>query len=186
MHEYRDAPIAKLMLKVNPACSHIDLYVAAKMLEMCDIEPIPGGGSLAGRSLVLGVGQACALGSRDYGHEVIGIAFHAANVHQQNHWKSRSRSRARFTYSTTKDVLLAMPVGNWDNVFVLQYVDWPDISDFVLEKMREDSRVIVAQKLPTPVLLENFEHEAFRVTKAGYCHPVTEEEEGEWVIVKIR
>lgn len=187
MHEYLDSAIVQLMLKIKPDCSQPDLYVAAKMMEMCGIEPIPGGGSLAGRSLVLGAGLspfANALGDKTFGHEVIGICFHASSIHQQNWWKSRSRSRARFMFSTPKDLLLAMPVTTWQFVFVLPYVNWNEISDFVLNRM-QDSKIVVAQKMPAEIEFENLEPIFIRTTMRGYCHPATEED-GEWVIFQVR
>ncbi len=180
MHEYRDSRIARLMLKVNAKVSDIDLFIATTMLQMAGIEH-------GGRSLILGVGLstfACALGSRDFGHKVVGIAFHAANVHQQNFLRNKLRSRATFTYSTTKDLLLAMPVFTWNFVFVLPGVGWDAVEGFVLDKMK-DAKIVVAQKFPVSIDLEDYEHQAFRVTKAGYCLPVTDED-GEWVIFKVR
>lgn len=179
MHEYRDSRIARLMLKVDKNAKDTDLFVATTMLEMAGIEP--GG---MGRSLVLGVGQsplACGLGSRDFGHMVVGICFHAANVHQQNFFRNRLRSRATFTHSTTKDLLLAMPVFTWDFV-IAQHVNWHEISDFVLERMK-DSKIVVAQKMPFDV--GDFEREFFRVTERGYCHPAVEED-GEWVVFRVK
>lgn len=189
MHEYLDAPISKLMRRIKSDCPHLDLYTASKMLEMCGIEPIPGGAAFAGRSLVLGTGLspfANALGSRDFGHEVIGICFHASNLHQQNWWKSRSRSRARFTYSTIGDLNLTMPLGNWDNVFVLPNVNWPDISNFVLSKMREDCKIVVAQKMPIKFELGDWERIFVRTTQREYCHKTENMEDAEFVIVQIR
>ena len=94
-------------------------------------------------------------------------------------------SRARFTYSTTKDLLLAMPVFTWDNVFVLPNVNWDDVSGFVLDKMPEDCKIVVAQRMPTEMTFENLEPIFVRATPRGYCHPAAQED-GEWVILKIR
>jgi len=181
MHEYRDSKIAELMLKVNLNSSEIDLYVAAKMMEMCGIEPGSGG-----RSLVLGGGLstfACGLGSRDFGHGVVGICFHASHVHQLNFYRNKLRSRVTFTYSTVGDLLLAMPVFTWDFVFVLPYVKWDEVSDFVLDKMK-DAKIVVAQRLPVDV--EDFEHIYFRMTKAGYCIETEDSEGAEYVVMKVR
>lgn len=185
MHEYRDSRIATLMLKVNPNTSDVDLFVAAKMLEMCGIEPVLGSEPVA-RALILGVGLstlACGLGSRDFGHNVVGICFHAANVHQQNFNRNKLRSRARFTYSTTKDLLLAMPGFTWDFVFVLPYVKWDEVSDFTLKRM-VNSQIVVAQRVPMDV--EDFEHIYFRTTAKGYCHETENVEEATYVIFKVR
>lgn len=184
MHEYRDSRIARLMLKVDKNASDVDLFVAAKMIELVGVEPVLGSEPVA-RSLVLGVGQspfACALGSRNFGHNVMGICFHAANVHQLNFLRNKIRSRARFTYSTVGGLLLAMPVFTWDFVFVLPYVNWGEISDFVTSRM-ENSQIVVAQRMPVDV--GDYDCTFVRTTERGYCHKA-EVDNAEYVVMKVR
>lgn len=183
MHEYRSSRIARLMLKVNATVDDVDLFTATKMLEMAGIER-------GRRSLILGVGLstfACGLGDgKTFGHEVLGVVSHAnaSALHQQNFWKGRSRSRARFVLSTTDALNLAVPIPYWNYVFVLPYMAWEEVESFVLNRVQEDAKIVVAQKLP--VNMEDYEHVYFHTTDRGYCHPTTVEEEGEWVIFKVR
>lgn len=185
MHEYRDTPIAKLMLQVNSKTDDVDLYIATTMSRMAGIER-------GGRSLILGVGLstfACGLGdSKTFGHEVLGVVFHAnaSALHQQNFWKGRSRSRARFVLSTTDALNLAVPIPYWDYVLALPNVVWEEVESFALNRVQEDAKIMAAQKMPTDVSLEDFEHEFFRVTGRGYCHMTEDVESAKYVVFKVR
>lgn len=188
MHEYRIMPISKLMLKVNPNTSEVDLFVAAKMMEMCEIKPVSGAEPVA-KSLILGVGQspvACALGSRNFGHNVMGVVFHvhASALHQQNFLRNKLRSRARFVLSTVDALNLAVPVPYWDYVFVLPYVTWGEVESFVLNRVQKNAKIVVAQRLPVDV--EGLEHAYFRTTQAGYCIETEDSEGAEYVVFKVR
>lgn len=170
MHEYRDSFIAKLMRNIAgktpgqfTVVSDEDLHIAYEVLRR-----LPS----ASRDrfmqiLVLGTHKspiASALGAM--GYWVLGVCFQPSFLMLQNRQRRVAFSKARFIQSAYEDLILNV-VMDFDNIVVLQDVEFDRVRDLCLKRLWKDGEVIVVQNMPYETDDEDAAY--LKRTSADYC-----------------
>lgn len=186
MHEYQNSPIAKLMKKIADetpgqfrVVSEEDLHIACEVLRRL---PSASHNKFI-QILVLGTHEspiASALGAT--GYWVLGVCFMPAYLMLQNRQRRVAVSHARFIKSTYEDLSLNVII-EFDNIIVLQNVDFNRVRDLCLKKLKKGGVIAVAQPMPYETDDETATY--LKKTGAGYCIGC-EKDAADWVVFSVR